>query len=215
MKSPRKFLSDHGAVIFYICFFCSIAAFVVILLHILIGPAPYVTIRAYTKLDIDNYLNNPNTTKTNDKLVITLVPPLTSSYSNLTLKINSKYLDIKYEKDKYGHFVNENFDLSDHSKEFEFDLNYSNFPSTLKNDYIIIELIDNEKNTRKTKSIDYYFGKIRWLDSLKLFWCNLGIGPKIKYPVVSTRQIYISLGILIVAILSLLFGSGILRRKKK
>lgn len=185
-----------------------------VVIYIIIGPAPYILINAHTKLDIDNYLNNPYGMKTNDKLVITLDSRnLLHPYSNVSLKIDSTYLDIKYEKDKYGRFVNENFDLSEHSKEFEFDIDYSNFPSTLKSDSIIIEVNDNEKNIRKTKSINYDFGKISWLDSLKLFLYNLSIEP--KYPVVSPKQIYVSLGILIIALLSWLFGSGILRRKKK
>lgn len=209
----RNFFSDHKSELLVYFSLFSIAIFV---LYAVIGPAPNIRIGAHTKLDIDNYINNPRALKTDDKLVIKLMNNHVFSYSNLTLKVESKYLNIRYEKDKDGYFVNEKFDLpKGSSKEFEFDLDYSNFPSTLKNDYIIIELIDNKKNNRKTKRINYHFCKISWLDSLKLFWYNLIAEPRnIDYPTISTKQIYISLGILFIAILSLLFGPGILKRKE-
>ena len=63
--------------------------------------------------------------------------------------------------------------------------------------------------------VDYSFGEIGWMDSLRLSLHNLNFEPnKIDYPEVSAKQIYISFLILIVAILSLLFGPGILNRKK-
>lgn len=209
----RKIFSDHKYELLVYFGLFSITIFV---LSAVIGDAPYITIEAHTKLDIDNYINNPHASKTDDKLVIKLMKNHLFSYPNLTLKVESKYLNIGHEKDKDGYLVNENFDLpKGSSKEFEFDLDYSNFPSTLKNDYIVIELIDNKKNTRITKRINYHFCKISWSDSLKLFWYNLIAEPRnIDYPTISTKQIYISLGILFVAILSLLFGPGILKRKE-
>ena len=96
---------------------------------------------------------------------------------------------------------------------FEFDLNYSDFPNTLKNDYILIELIDNEKNIKKTKRLNYKFGKISFLDSLELFWNEKTIRQiDINYPEVSNKQLLITFGILIVGILTFLFGPGILKR---
>lgn len=212
-RKVRKFFSDHKYELL-VCF--SLFSIAIFILYAVLGPAPYMKIEAHTKLDIDNYMNNPHALKTDDKLVIKLMNNDLFSYSNLTLKVESKYLNIIYEKDEDGYFVNEKFDLpKGSSKEFEFDLDYSNFPSTLKNDYIVIEVIDNKKNTRKTKRINYNFCKISWSDSSKLFWYNLIAEPRnIDYPTISTKQIHISLGILIVAILSLLFGPGILKRKE-
>lgn len=212
-RKMRKFFSDHK---YELLVYFGLFSTTIFVLYAVIGHAPDIRIKAHTKLDIDNYINNPHALKTDDKLVIKLMNNHLFSYSNLTLKVESKYLNIRYEKDKDGYFVNEKFDLpKGSSKEFEFDLDYSNFPSTLKNDYIVIELIDNKKNNRKTKRINYHFCKISWLDSSKLFWYNLIAEPRnIDYPTISTKQIYISFGILFVAILSLLFGPGILKRKK-
>jgi len=213
IAKSRKFFSDYK---YQLLVFFIFLALVFFIFYAIFGPAPYIRIEAHTKLDIDNYLNNPYALKIDDKLVIKLMNNHLFSYSNLTLKVESKYLNIGYEKDKDGYFVNEKFDLPEgSSKEFEFDLDYSNFPSTLKNDFIVIELIDNKKNTIKTKRINYHFSKISWLDSSKLFLYNFISKPRnIDYPTISTKQIYISLGILIVAILSWLFGPGILKRKE-
>ena len=203
-------------VLFSIIISISISISIIIILYAVFGPAPYIKIEAHTELDIDNYINTPRALKTDDKLVIKLMNTNLLSYPNLTLKVESRYLNIEYEKDKDGYFVNENFDLPEgYSKEFEFDLDCSNFPSTLKNDYIVIELIDNKENTIKTKRINYRFCKISWLDSSELFWYNLIAEPRnIDYPTISTKQIYISVCLLIVAILSFLFGPGILKRKE-
>jgi len=211
IAKSKKFFSDHK---YELLVYFGVFSITIFILHAVIGPAPYIRLKAHTELDIDNYINNPHVLKTNDKLVIKLMNNYMFSYSNLTLKVESKYLNIGYEKDKDGYFVNENFDLPKGSSK-EFDLNYSNFPSTLKNDYIVIELINNNKNTRKIKRINYQFCKISWLDSSRLFWHNLIAEPRnINYPTISTNQIYISLSILIVAILSWLFGPGILKRKE-
>lgn len=212
-RRMREFISKNSTKFYIILFFFSIFFLISTGFYNQYGPEPYVRIDAYTIFDSDIYnsdIYNSDLIKTDNKLVINLDSNI-FSYSNLTLHIRSEYLRLNYEKHG-GDFVNENFKLSKNSNvKFEFELNHSDFPKTLKNEYIIIELIDNKKNIRKVERINYKFGKISFLDSLKLSWHNLYIEKfDIDYPDVSDKQVLITICILFVGILTFLFGSGII-----